>query len=55
MHCTRTCMIISVGIIFKIRNLTGKFAEQLKTHILCSVTFSETGTSDKKMCTVLYR
>jgi hypothetical protein len=29
---------------FKVRNFRDKFAELLKTHILCSVTFCETGT-----------
>jgi hypothetical protein len=39
---------------FEIRNFIDKFSDQLKTHILCRVKFSETGACDKKMCTVLY-
>ena len=33
---------------FKIRNFINKFAEQLKTYILCSVTFCGTGTVIRK-------
>ena len=46
---------ICLNYLLKTINFIEKFAEQLKTHSLCSVTFPETGTGDKKMCTVLYR
>jgi hypothetical protein len=41
-------MIISVWIVFEIRNFIYKFAEQPKTHILCSVTFCGTSTVIRK-------
>jgi hypothetical protein len=41
-------MIISVWIVFKIRNFIDKFAEKLKTNILYSVTISEIGTLIRK-------
>ena len=37
-------MILLSELVFKIRTFLDKFAERLKTHILCSVKFSETGT-----------
>ena len=48
-------MLISPWIVSEIRNVTEKSSEQLKTHNLCSVPFSETGTCDTKLCKVLNR
>ena len=36
-----TFMTISGCIILRIKNISGTFVEEIKTHILCSVTFSE--------------
>jgi hypothetical protein len=34
-----TFMIISHGFLLRMRNISDKFVENIKTHILCSITF----------------
>ena len=40
---------------FEIRNLIDKFTEKLKTHNLCLVNISATGTCENNLCAVQYR
>jgi hypothetical protein len=34
-------MMIGISVLIRMRNISDKFGENIKTHILCSVTFSE--------------
>ena len=46
---------ISTNYLFNKRHSIDKFAQQLKTHILYSVTFYESSKKGTKLCSVQYR